>query len=92
MAASKPDVILSSNKWTELYAATGLDVGTAIRFQNKTGGDLLVFESATAPAADARDGEIFADKERVVVTAGSPGVWVFSTQSSGRVYVQTQEV
>lgn len=86
--ASLPDVVLQPNHRIELYTATGLLVGTAILVQNKSKAPIQLFESASEPGANSRDGRLVEHGEEVVVLAGSPGVWVLCRRTGGRVFVQ----
>lgn len=75
-----PDVKPQVGVWTNLYAATGIAVGTRLAIQNKSGGRALVWEGATAPAAvdgDDRHGyQIFMDGDPVKTGPAPAGCWV----------------
>ena len=84
MAASIPDVILTPSAWTDLNAASGIAVGGAMVFQNKTNGQVSLWLGASSPA-NLQDGFIVVGIEPINISAGEPKVWVLG---SGRVNVQ----
>lgn len=88
MAGSLPDIMIPQFKWTNVYQASGIAVGRPISIQNKSTGDILVFESKDAPDQNSRDGDLLAPKERTRSRAGSPGVWVMSRFAEGRAFIQ----
>lgn len=88
MAGSLPDIIIPPFKWTNAYQASGIAVGKALAIQNKSPGEILVFEAKDAPDPNSRDGEMLAPGERTRALAGSPGVWIMSRFSEGRVFAQ----
>lgn len=49
MADTSDNTSLSSTEWTDLYAASGLDVGTALLAENVGGVPVLLYAGATAP-------------------------------------------
>lgn len=84
MAASIPDVILSPNAWTDLNTASGIAVGAAMVFQNKTNGQVNLWLGASAPS-NLQDGFIVVGIEPINISASEPKVWVLG---NGRVNVQ----
>lgn len=78
MADTKPDVILNGTEYQDLYAATGIAVGTKLILFNKSTSDVRVILSATKPANNSTDGiimEISGAMRPFSVDAGENGCW-----------------
>ena len=50
MATSLPPVKIDGNKWYDLYAETGIPVGTKVIIQNTGKNEVLLTESAAIPS------------------------------------------
>lgn len=85
-----PEVILPARTWVDVYAASGISAGTAIRVQNK--GDMPVYlvESAAEPTQTQPIPEGWALKEYSAadVGTGSPGVWALVVPGMAELFVQ----
>lgn len=89
MSQSLPPVKIPSNKWIDLYAATGISVGTQITFQNIGPSEARVTENATEPA-DLNGGHntivpihSTTSAPNFLKSAATPvGVWAYSREGS----------
>ena len=78
MANSLPNVTLPEGVWVNLYAATGIAVGTKIIVQNLTPSYVRLCSKATAPtSADGFNAIPFA--RNAVNQASDAGAWAMST-------------
>ncbi len=84
MPASIPDITLTPSAWTDLNTVSGIAVGGAMVFQNKTNGQVSLWLGASAPSS-LQDGFIVVGIEPITISAGEPKVWVLG---NGRVNVQ----
>lgn len=92
MADTLDDFTVVSTEWTDVYATTGIAVGTEVSICNKGGYPLLVKEALTKPL-DADDNGVLIATYRSgsnngIVKAGSSGVWIKATKSGCKVNVQ----
>ena len=91
-----PDIFPTLNTWTNVYAATGIAVGTRLQIQSKREYPCMIWEGATAPGVtgdDNRQGYELTMAGGPVKTSAAPaGVWVMPWSSSdkgaGRLCVQ----
>jgi hypothetical protein len=76
-----------ANVWADVYDLTGITVGDSIFIINKLPYQepVLIWEGATAPAADSRDGIPLAYGETATVAASSPGVFALMPGPVGSV-------
>lgn len=77
MATSLTPVRVPSNTWVDIYAATGIAVGTQIIVQNIGSSEAILSESATEPTSTVGYNAI---PPRIFLTnaVGSLGAWAFS--------------
>ena len=81
MADSIPIVEIPKAKWVDVYAVTGIAVGTVLEIQALNAGDVRLSIKATKPS-DA-DGHVLLTKGYRMVTPPAPsGVWVYSEMGS----------
>ncbi len=86
MANSLPIIQLDKDQWIDIYAVTGIAVGTILEIQSLNAGDVRVHIGPTQP--DDADGHELVIKAGKTVTPPSPsGIWAFS-QMGGAVYVR----
>lgn len=83
MATSIPDVTLTGD-WVNVYAATGITVGTALYIQNKSASPALVYISATKPTTTL-DGYTMVQFETIYIDPNEVGVWA---KGNGPINVQ----
>ena len=76
MADTIPDVIVVPTSYTDIYAVTGIVVGTELILQNKEETEFIVQISTSQPSADSVDGVILRPKSMKLVEVGSNEVWV----------------
>lgn len=72
-----PDINLAPNTWTDIYAASGIAVGTQINVQSSAGGIVYVKTSDSEPTdkgGSTRLGTLFQAQNK----AGSTGEWAYS--------------
>lgn len=89
MAVTLPDVQSVNTSYTNIYAATGIPVGTAIIIQNKASNAMNIQIKTTQPSATSTDGNVMQPYDFLVVD-GDPSavVWVKGT---GKITVQVVE-
>lgn len=77
MATSLPQVVLPSKQWVDLYAESGISVGTKILVQNTSGNEARLVESAAKPTLN--DGFNSIVSKRYLTSAPSPiGAWAYA--------------
>lgn len=67
-----PDVTLSNSAYVDIYAITGIPVGTPLIIQNKSTTSFYVQERETAPSATNIDGNILQSYGFFLVTPEPP--------------------
>ena len=72
-----PDVTLNPKTFTDLYAATGISVGTKVLIQNKTRAGVNVFDDAVEPTNPV-GGTIIPPVVQAQNKSGDPGAWAYS--------------
>ncbi len=89
MADTLPNVTLNPNTWVDLYAATGVPVGTAIGVSNVGVSDVYLTVAATQPPLgfDAYDVLQRKNGVRLRNSDGDSGAWAFSPNCGGKVQV-----
>ena len=81
MATSLSPVEIPSNTWVDLYAATGISVGTQITFQNVGSSEVITTESLLEPVSV--DGHNTLEARKFFSnTASNIGAWAFSLLGS----------
>lgn len=88
MADTRPDINLVPNVWTDLYAASGINIGAAISIWNKGSDNILIAIKATAPT-DNRGMPLYTGVYGYAqVTQGESGVWAMSKYRGSVITVQ----
>lgn len=90
MADTITNVTLQPNVYTDLYAETGIAVGTAISVQNIGTRDVYLTVRATQPPVDY-DAYNVVQKENGVNlrnTAGASGAWAMCPNGVGKINVR----
>ena len=87
MADTLANITLPSDTWVNLYAASGISVGTQIQTQNVGQTRVRLHTGATAPTSSGGFNIIPPDSEPLVNQATSAGEWAFSETSNGLVNV-----
>lgn len=90
MADTLPNIDLPANEWVDLYAATGLAVGTALQVQNIGSSDVYLTVRATQPPVD-HDAYNIAQRSNDVWlrnTTGDSGAWAMSPSRRGKINVR----
>lgn len=72
-----PDINLAPNTWTDIYAESGIAVGTQINVQSSAGGIVYV-KTANAEPADKGGATRLASLFQAQNKVGSPGEWAYS--------------
>lgn len=89
MSNTLPDVQLLGSTWTELYATTGITVGTALIIQNKITAPALIQIRTTMPVTTL-DGYSVPASGTVYLDGSLSGVWIRSN-SPGRLVVMAND-
>jgi len=81
MATSRTPIKLPNGVWTDLYAVTGISVGTQLVIQNLDGGNVRLSESNVLPISSTGYNEI--TPKLFLQSASTPiGVWAMAPASS----------
>lgn len=75
MADSIAPIVISNTK-IEIFATTGIAVGTSITVQNIGGTKVVFAEKATSPTGEI--GGALGLGEQYIFKAGSNGIWVYT--------------
>lgn len=86
MADSTPNIALGQATWIDLYAASGIAVGTQIIVTNVGRSECRLYAAASAPA-QANQGIPLPVYTEATNEAGDTGAWIYSVQG-GRVNVR----
>jgi len=86
MADTLPNVILPSRTPVDLYAATGITVGTKVRVQNITSDNVRVYSGATSPDMGTSGASLLYPSQTGENQTGDAGLWAWSV-SGGAVQV-----
>lgn len=79
MANTIPDIKLSGTSYQNLYALTGIPVGTPVLIQNKQSVAVYLQLSPSAPDSASRDGFMLVGNEACIVKGTITGIWAFGT-------------
>lgn len=87
MALTIPDVTITNSAYADVYAATGIALGTPLIFQNKNSTQIYLQIKTTQPAASSTDGNILEAYGFYIFVASQPTekCWV---RGNGKVAVQ----
>lgn len=88
MADTLQNVPLTANTWVDLYAATGIVVGTAIIIQNLGGTTIRLNTKATSPLVTDGYNELTASDNVFGNASGDSGAWAYSPSIKSLVNVQ----
>lgn len=90
MADTRNDVTLTKDTWVDLYAATGISVGTAVSVLNKGSTDVYVAIKATSPTGATFGVPVYSGSfdNMVTISASESGLWAYSGVHNGIVLVQ----
>ncbi len=82
MPDTLPNVILPVGVWVDLYAATGIDVGTRILVQNIGHCDVYLVAQAAEPVDDTAR-QVLTRSQYAINDLGDDGAWAFCTGGGG---------
>ena len=89
MADTRPNITLPFNQWVNLYAETGIAVGTRIAVENVGAADVYLTVSPTEPPLNydaycivRRDGLPYANSQ------GDSGAWALCSHTEGKLNVR----
>lgn len=90
MADSLITVPTNSKSFTDLYAVSGIPVGTSMILQNRGPEDLIIIKSATQPTPEDANTKGVAIPPNVMMTipSGEVGIWGITSYANGRVNIQ----
>ena len=82
MSTSLPPVSLSPETWVDIYAETGLTIGTKLIIQNRRSDDVILSESVLAPTGLIADlgANPLVGKQFFTNSAGNVGAWAYSAK------------
>ena len=82
MAASLLPVSLPTDVWVDIYAATGISVGTKINVQNRRVDEVFMTEASIEPSGLIADmgGNFLVGKNFFTNVDGNIGAWAISTR------------
>lgn len=85
-------IFLAPNQWTDLYASTGIAVGTSL-ILNAYNQNIDVVDTAAPPAIDFKGFPIGVTRQTssTILTANSPGAWARPTNSTEGAFLTVQE-
>lgn len=90
MAETLANVDIPANSWVDLYALTGLAVGTAISVQNIGSADVYLTVAAAQPPVDHNAYNVISRNTGVWLrnTSGDIGAWGFCPNADGKLSVR----
>jgi len=90
MAVTRADVTLTADTWTDLYAATGIAVGTAVNVTNKGSRKVFLAIKLAAPTGATFGYPLFAGDigNFAAVDAAEVGLWAYCADGAGILLVQ----
>lgn len=77
--ATLPDVNLLGTAYQNLYAATGITVGTSVTVQNKSSYPVYLQNLAATPDSSSKNGLLLMPYDVVPVTGTIVGLWAFGS-------------
>lgn len=89
MTATVNDVILLGVIYTDVYAATGIVIGTPLIIQNKSASPVWLQIATVAPPSSDRDGFVVYSGNSVFVENATEGLFAFG---NGRLHVAQDTV
>lgn len=78
MADTLPNIGIPAKQWIDLYAASGITVGTQINVKNLGTGQILLVAQLTEPNIPSAGYRSFNPYEEAVNDTGDDGAWAFS--------------
>ena len=87
MADTLPNIKIPAGIWTDLYDASGIDVGAQILIQNIGVCDLSLNAQA-APPTDENSIQLLERADFSINDAGDAGAWAFCLSMDGKVNVR----
>lgn len=79
MAITRPDITLNNTAYSDVYALTGITVGTPLIIQNKSNIGAYLQIKSFQPASNSQDGIFLEAYSFYVVDAGEVGCWAKGT-------------
>lgn len=92
MADTLQNIPLPANAWVDIYALSGIAVGTAIAVENVGNNDVYLTVRATQPPVDYDAYNIVKrDWPQYRNDTGASGAWAFSPSVAGKINVRVAE-
>lgn len=88
MADTLTNTALPAGTWVDLYADTGIAVGTKINVQNLGSSTVWLTVNATAPADGTTRNELSPGNDKFSNDASDSGAWAYSPVVDGLVNVE----
>lgn len=83
-----PAISSNTSQWADVYALSGIPVGTGLLIQNQGNARAIMQQSATIPDPTDNTGRRVQIDDEVQVDAGAPGVWMRCSPGGVQAYVQ----
>lgn len=88
MAITIPDITIQNTVYADVYAATGIAVGTSVVIQNKGNYSVYLQTTTSAPSDSSADGVLVSPLEIFIVDAGESGLFARASINSSKLSVQ----
>lgn len=88
MADTLINIETTPDEWTDIYAATGIAVGTLIEVQNIGTSDVYLCTRATQPPRDFDGYNIIERGQFLRNEVGDSGAWALSVSAKGKINVR----
>lgn len=88
MSDTLANTTLPGNTWVDLYADTGISVGTKISVQNIGSNTIKLATKLTAPISSDGFAELTPGNDQYVNETGDSGAWAFSPVTIGLLQVR----
>ncbi len=90
MSDTRTDVTIPEAVWTDLYAATGIAVGTAVSVYNKGSSAVRLCIKATIPLSVRLGVPLYVGPQGsyAYISAGESGLWAYCDQIGSYLLVQ----
>lgn len=93
MAATRVDVQIPSNTWVNLYALSGITVGTQVTVHNKGSNPCRVATSSLAPTVvSGLELYSYPESDPIEIAPGEAGLWALSPNGTTTLLVQEQSL
>lgn len=93
MSATRADVIVPQGVWTNLYAASGISVGTQVEVRNKSTPFCKIAVSLLAPTSvDGYHLTAYPEADPIEIAPGEAGLWAYAPNGAVKLLVQEKSL